>query len=159
MSVKCSAVFLAYLLQKLTLNSSSAFSSECCPPLTSQHEGELETRHAVSASAISGFRREVDGNCVLLGYYAARSDNFLSTFRDNLSVASSAVKNPNIRILDHCRWDRDSWPLNLEPIVFLETSVRNYQYSLRNSPEERSSHFLQAPTTSSLWCDRFNNLW
>jgi hypothetical protein len=27
----------------------------------------------------------VDGNCALLGYYAARFGNFLPTFRDNLS--------------------------------------------------------------------------
>ena len=45
---------------------------------------------------ISGFRREVDENCALLGYYAACSRNFLSTFRDNLSVPSSRVKNPRI---------------------------------------------------------------
>jgi len=33
-------------------------------------------------------------NGALLGYYAASSDNFLPTFRDNLSVPSSGVKNP-----------------------------------------------------------------
>jgi len=32
----------------------------------------------------SGFRREVDGNCALLGYFAASRGNFLPTFRDNL---------------------------------------------------------------------------
>jgi hypothetical protein len=37
----------------------------------------------------SGFRREVDENCALLGYYAASSGNFLPTFRDNLSVPFS----------------------------------------------------------------------
>jgi hypothetical protein len=31
----------------------------------------------------------------LLGYYAASSDNFLRTFRDNLSVISLEFKNPN----------------------------------------------------------------
>jgi len=36
--------------------------------------------------AISCFRREVAGNCVLLGHYAASSGNFLPTFRDNLPV-------------------------------------------------------------------------
>jgi hypothetical protein len=41
---------------------------------------------------ISGFRREVDENCALLGYYAARSGNFLPTFLDNQSVPSSGVK-------------------------------------------------------------------
>ena len=33
-------------------------------------------------------------NCALLGYYAARSVNFLPMFQDNLSVPSSWVKNP-----------------------------------------------------------------
>ena len=59
---------------------------------------------------ISGFRREVAENCALLGYYAASSDNFLPTFRENLSVSSSGFK-----------------------------SVRNYHYSLRNNPEKRGS--------------------
>jgi len=44
---------------------------------------------------ISGFRRKIDENCALLGYYAAISGNFLLTLRDNLSVPSSEVKNPN----------------------------------------------------------------
>jgi hypothetical protein len=34
------------------------------------------------------------GSCNLLGYYAASSDNSLPTFRDNISVPSSGVKNP-----------------------------------------------------------------
>ena len=33
-------------------------------------------------------------NSALLGYYAASSGNLLPTFRDNLSVPSSEVKNP-----------------------------------------------------------------
>jgi len=46
---------------------------------------------------ISGFRREVDENCALLGYYAASSGNCLPTFRDNLSVPSSGyeILNPD----------------------------------------------------------------
>jgi len=32
-------------------------------------------------------------NCALLGYYAASSGNFLPTFRDNLSVSNSRIKN------------------------------------------------------------------
>ena len=47
-----------------------------------------------------------------MGYCAASSDNFLPTFRDNLSG------------------DQIGCP---------ETSVRNYHYSLRNNPEEPSS--------------------
>jgi hypothetical protein len=37
---------------------------------------------------ISGFRRDVDEICGLLGYYAALSGNCLPTFRDNISVPS-----------------------------------------------------------------------
>ena len=37
---------------------------------------------------------EVSENCNLLGYYAASSGNFLSTFRHNLSAQSSGFKNP-----------------------------------------------------------------
>jgi hypothetical protein len=50
---------------------------------------------------ISGFRREVDENCALPGYYASSSGNLLPTYP--------------------------------------ETSVINYNYLLRNNPEERSS--------------------
>ena len=39
---------------------------------------------------ISGFRREIDENCALLGYHAASGGNFLLTFQDSLS----GVKNP-----------------------------------------------------------------
>jgi hypothetical protein len=41
---------------------------------------------------ISGFRRDADATCALLGYNAASSGNPLTTFRDNLSVPSSRVK-------------------------------------------------------------------
>jgi hypothetical protein len=34
----------------------------------------------VKVCVISGFRREVDANCALLGYYAASSGNFLPTW-------------------------------------------------------------------------------
>jgi len=42
-------------------------------------------------------------NRALLGYYTARSGNFLPTFRDNLSVPSSGVKPLKI---NPWRWDR-----------------------------------------------------
>jgi len=41
----------------------------------------------------SGFRHQVDENRALLGYYAANIGNSLPTFRDNLSVPFSKVKN------------------------------------------------------------------
>jgi hypothetical protein len=36
----------------------------------------------LTLDVISGFRREVDKNCALLGYYAKSGGNFLPTFRD-----------------------------------------------------------------------------
>ena len=42
---------------------------------------------------ISDFRRELDENCPLLGFYATSSGNFSPKFRDNISVPSSSVKN------------------------------------------------------------------
>jgi len=71
-------------------------------------------------------------NSVPMGYYAASWGNFLPTFRDNPSVPSSGVKNP--------------WPLKMG---CPETSVRNYHYSLRNNPEERSVHPLPGGSLTS----------
>jgi len=56
---------------------------------------------------ISGSCCEVTGNCALVGYYAASSRNFLTTFRDNLSVPSSGFKNPK--------------PLTATPCVIIQT--------------------------------------
>ena len=75
--------------------------------------------------AISNFRREVDENCTLLGYYTSSSGNFLPMFWDNLQVPSLWVK-----ILT----------LKMGHIGCPETSVRNYHYSLRNNPEERGPY-------------------
>ena len=41
---------------------------------------------------ISGFRREVDEDCVFLRYYTACSGNTFPTFRDNPSVPFSRAK-------------------------------------------------------------------
>ena len=65
-------------------------------------------------------------NCALLRYYAASNSNSLSTFRDNLSL-----------------------PLNTWPTGCPETSVRNYHYSLRNSPEGSSSPLLRGGNLKS----------
>ena len=43
---------------------------------------------------MSGFRRDDDEICALLGYYAASCGNCLLTFRDKVSVPSSRVKSP-----------------------------------------------------------------
>jgi len=47
---------------------------------------------SMERSEILAFRRDVDDNCALLGYYAASSDYFVLTFRDNLSVPCSGFK-------------------------------------------------------------------
>jgi len=47
---------------------------------------------------ISSFWRETDENCALLGYYVASSGNSLPAFRNNLSVPSSMVKNPKMKV-------------------------------------------------------------
>jgi len=43
----------------------------------------------------------------------------------------------------------DSWPLKMGPIGCPGTSVRNYCYTLRNSPEECSSHLLRGRSPKS----------
>jgi hypothetical protein len=46
-----------------------------------------------SICVISGFQHEVDEKCTLLDYYTTSSGTFLPTFRDNLLVPLSRVKN------------------------------------------------------------------
>jgi hypothetical protein len=58
----------------------------------------------------------------------------LPSFRDNLSVLSSRVMQPN----RHFSWT--AWPLTIGPIGCLETTATNYQSTLRNNPEEYRSH-------------------
>ena len=80
--------------------------------------------HKIPVPVISSFRREVDDDCVLLGYYTAISGNNLPTFRVHQS--------PIFRFLSYLT-------LKMGQIGGPETSVRNYHYWLRNNPEERSS--------------------
>jgi hypothetical protein len=75
---------------------------------------------------MSGFDLQVDETSTLLGHYSTCSVNFLPNFQDTLSVPSSRVKNP-------------SWSLKVRPLCCPEMSVMNYNYTLRNSPEERIS--------------------
>ena len=65
---------------------------------------------------ISGFRREEDETCALLGCYAASSLNFLPALQDDQSAPRLQVS----RIL---------------PTGCPETSVINYHYSLRYNTE------------------------
>jgi hypothetical protein len=66
--------------------------------------------------------------CALLGCYAASGGNFL---------------------LDFGRICQNLWPLKTELTSSPEISVRNYHYSLRNKPEERSSHLLSGGSLRS----------
>jgi hypothetical protein len=58
--------------------------------------------------------------------YAASSDDFLATFRDNLSVPTSGSRTKQR-------------PVKMGPMGCPATPLRNYPYPLRNNPEERSS--------------------
>jgi hypothetical protein len=76
------------------------------------------------------------------GIYAVYStDNFLPTFRKNLWIQSSRVKN--------------SWLLKMGSIICPERSVTNYPCSLRNrpgerrSPEQCRSHLLRSESLKS----------
>jgi hypothetical protein len=82
---------------------------------------------------ISGFRCDVHMTCVLLWYCAAFSS--VPTFRGNLSVPSSRVKN--------FTWT--SWPLKMGPIICPERWIHNYYSNLRNIPEDRRSQNPCAP--------------
>jgi len=64
----------------------------------------------------------------LQGCYAAYIDCYLATFRDNLSVPPSSVKQFD---LDCLKVGQTGCP---------ETSANNWQSTLRNIPEERGSH-------------------
>jgi hypothetical protein len=67
---------------------------------------------------ISSFHHCVNEIFALLECYAAYIGSYLPTFRNNLSVLSSRVK-------------------NMGQVAFLETSANNYQSTPLNIPEER----------------------
>jgi hypothetical protein len=76
-----------------------------------------------------------------MGCYAASGGNSLRTFRDNLSVPSSGVKNPTSEL--------DSWPLKMGPTGCPETSARNYHYLLRDIAEDGCSYLLRGESPKS----------
>jgi len=84
---------------------------------------------------ISRIRREVDENCAVQGYYAASSGNSLPTFRDNLWVPSSGVKNSESGFFTLEDETRVFLPLRMGPISCPEISVRNYHYALRDDDD------------------------
>jgi hypothetical protein len=79
---------------------------------------------------ISGFRREGDENCALMGYYAAISGNSLQTFRDNLSSS-----------------------LNLGPIGCPETSARKQGITATRCVTTEKSEALEEIEEFKCWLD------
>jgi len=77
-------------------------------------------------------------NCALLGCYAASSDNFLATFRYNLSVPSPGVKNHAF----------------LTPEDGTDRLSLKRHYSLCNNPERCSSHLLRGGSLKSCTVQR-----
>ena len=100
--------------------------------------------HTVSTTRLSTFIPKD----IVLGYYAAYSGNALPTFRDKLLVPCSRIKNLRSGSLRRVQWQfRDylsapPWPWRWDRVC-AETSARNYHYTLRYSPEERSFHPLR----------------
>ena len=95
------------------------------------------------------------------------SNNFLPTFRDNLTVPNSRVKNKKtdgkparspkrtpeimVRVLNYGSrnsfWITEHW--RWDPIGCPETSVTNNYYKLRSNPDERSSHLIRRGSLKS----------
>jgi len=107
-------------------------------------------KHTV-ASSRTLLSDHVHGNCALLGYYAVSSGNFLPTSRYNLSIPTSRVKNSRSQ-----GSNTDYWLLKRGMIGCPETSVKNYNYSLRNGPEEGGS---LASVRSSFWYEKRLRYW
>jgi hypothetical protein len=94
------------------------------------------TENELSISLISGSSREADENYAPRGYLAANSGDFLPTFRDNYW---SQVQGSIIQDLQWPRIQGGFFTLEDGTDSYPETSVRNYHYSLRDSPKERNS--------------------
>jgi hypothetical protein len=90
--------------------------------------------------------------CAVLGYYAAYSGIFLQTFRDNLSVPSSGVKDsigqdPE----DDSLWRIHSRPQKMGLIRCPEMSASIYQYTLCKNPADRKSRAVCMVHYFLLW--------
>jgi hypothetical protein len=96
----------------------------------------LNTR-LLQVALISGFLRDVDVTCGLLGNYTASCCNYLPTFRDNVSVPSSWVKIP--------RWKGKGFPSwNLSVVIIYRrfgTTCRSHLHgSIFQDGKERAFH-------------------
>jgi hypothetical protein len=77
---------------------------------------------------ISGFRRDVDKVCALLGYYAALSGSSVRTFRDNFLVPSSRVKKFKKKVFP----DDVHWTVS-HNVLTAETHITEASHSLQNA--------------------------
>ena len=87
---------------------------------------------------ISGFRREVDESCPLLGYAVAFNDNSLLTFRGN----------PSSRILDLWRWVGKE--LSLVCVIAQKSVV--FKYAFISLPYLVTYLYKRNVTLFKLWC-------
>jgi hypothetical protein len=78
---------------------------------------------------ISGFRRDVDKVCALLGHYAGSSGNPLPTFRGQ--HIGLIFKRQEVQE------EKEFLILKMGPILSPGTSVKYYHSMLRNIPEEK----------------------
>jgi hypothetical protein len=86
-------------------------------------KGEKNALHKDACPYLHLFKNSTVEICGLLGNYTASCDNYLPTFRDNVSVPSSRVKIPR-------------WPVKMGTIRCPETSVNNYHTTPCNYPED-----------------------
>jgi len=107
---------------------------------------------------ISGFRREVDENCVLLGRYATSSGNSVPTFRGNFSVPSSKVNHSW-----SSKMGPDSSPQNVvkELPLLTEWSLRRTQFpSAFVGSSENVIHLINGRDNGLLdWCVFIVGVW
>jgi hypothetical protein len=82
----------------------------------------------------------LDETFAVLECYAAQIGSELPTFRGNQPVKGQAAQGDS-------SWA--SWPLKMRPIGCPETSVANYQSTVRNIPEEWRSHLYRGGSPKS----------
>jgi len=87
----------------------------------------------------TGFRREVDENCTVLGYYAA----FMIIITDVMGQPDGTIFKG--------QESKNYWPFKMGPIGCTKKSLRSYHYTLRNGPEERSSRSLNDFGCCNFW--------
>ena len=93
-------------------------------------------------------------NRVLMNIFGAKWDDITGELRKihNEKICDVYCSTNNIWLIkpSRMRWAGNiSWPLKKVPIGCPEKPVTNYHYSLRNDPEERSSHLLRCGSLKS----------